>query len=259
MKLLYILVLFIANYCYSQVNLKGIIVSSEDGNSLNNVLIYKNGRYISSSKTNGIFNIECEYNSEISFLKTGYDVVKIKISNISSTDLKIILQPSETLIPEVKISNTRISGNLKKDVSQFKNNDTIFKLQKEIGLPKSPEKPRERPPELTRDILLPLLGATICLENVYKVISGDSKKMKRLYKYEDMLEEVKWLKANFNNEYFQNIGIDSNHINEFLQYSLMNNENIKKGIKENNTSKIMLGFEATSTTYKKRIESNVTE
>ncbi|KFF26264.1 hypothetical protein [Chryseobacterium vrystaatense] len=251
-RLLYFSILLVFSFCKAQVKLGGVIIT-EEGRALGDVSIFQNGILKSYSNSEGIFSIEAEAESEITFLKTGYDVIRINITSNHIQNFKVILRTSVHLIPEVEISQIKISGNLKKDVLQFKSNDKIKKLQDDIGLPKSPEKPRERPPELMKDVIIPLLGANICLEDVYKVVSGDSKRMKRLYQYQDLQSDVQWLESNISSQYFTDIGIPIQRVHEFLEFSLVIDQNIKPAMKENNTSKILLSLEMTGVKFKNRL------
>jgi len=66
----------------------------------------------------------------------------------------------------------------------------IENMKNNIGVPAPPEKPREKVPTLKNTVAVPVIPIAIAvnLNNLYKIISGDARRMKALYKYEDQQE-----------------------------------------------------------------------
>ena len=147
----------------------------------------------------GNFSIAGKMGDELRFAKEKYKGERIKINN---DFLKVILQQLPQEIEEVKIINKRLAESQEE------------KLRKDIGLPKGPEKPREKPADLADDFLR--IPPKVNIQNIYDAISGKSRRLKRLYKYEDLQEGLAWIQNNIDLEYFAEAGISPEKFNDFL-------------------------------------------
>jgi len=151
----------------------------------------------------GNFSIAGKMGDELRFAKEKYKGERIKINNDL---LKVILQQLPQEIEEVKIVNKRLAESQEE------------KLRKDIGLPKGPEKPREKPADLADDFLR--IPPKVNIQNIYDAISGKSRRLKRLYKYEDLQEGLAWIQNNIDLEYFAEAGISPEKFNDFLMFAL---------------------------------------
>ncbi|MCG2792486.1 MAG: hypothetical protein L6262_02920 [Weeksellaceae bacterium] len=69
---------------------------------------------------------------------------------------------------------------------------------------------------------MPLIGIppTVNIQAIYDVLSGKSRRLKRLYKYEDLQEGLAWIRNNIDSQYFEEAGIAPEKLNDFLTFSL---------------------------------------
>ncbi len=183
--------------------ISGVVVSEED-HPISKVLIVNMSSNQKVYTDNfGNFSIAGKMGDELRFAKEKYKGERIKINNDL---LKVILQQLPQEIEEVKIVNKRLAESQEE------------KLRKDIGLPKGPEKPREKPADLADDFLR--IPPKVNIQNIYDAISGKSRRLKRLYKYEDLQEGLAWIQNNIDLEYFAEAGISPEKYNDFLMFSL---------------------------------------
>lgn len=183
--------------------ISGVVVSEED-HPISKVLIVNMSSNQKVYTDNfGNFSIAGKMGDELRFAKEKYKGDRIKINNDL---LKVILQQLPQEIEEVKIVNKRLAESQEE------------KLRKDIGLPKGPEKPREKPADLADDFLR--IPPKVNIQNIYDAISGKSRRLKRLYKYEDLQEGLAWIQNNIDLEYFAEAGISPEKFNDFLMFSL---------------------------------------
>ncbi|ROI13723.1 hypothetical protein EGH73_06985 [Epilithonimonas hominis] len=177
---------------------------SEESNPISKVLIVNmtsNQKVYSDNVGN--FSIEGKIGDELRFAKERYKGEKIIISN---NLFKVVLQQLPQEIEEVKIINKRLAESQEE------------KLRTDIGLPKGPEKLREKPADLADDFLR--IPPKVNIQNIYDAISGKSRRLKRLYKYEDLQEGLAWIQNNIDLEYFAEAGISPEKFNDFLMFAL---------------------------------------
>ena len=183
--------------------ISGVVVSEED-HPISKVLIVNMSSNQKVYTDNfGNFSIAGKMGDELRFAKEKYKGERIKINNDL---LKVILQQLPQEIEEVKIVNKRLAESQEE------------KLRTDIGLPKGPEKPREKPADLADDFLR--IPPKVNIQNIYDAISGKSRRLKRLYKYEDLQEGLAWIQNNIDLEYFAEAGISPEKFNDFLMFSL---------------------------------------
>lgn len=210
---------------------------SSDDHYISNALVYNTvnkKRTYTSSK--GKFVIEGEMNDELRFVKEGYERYILKIKNNSDVEVRMVKIPTE--IEEIKVR--KLTGNLTKDAQRMKIDNSIEKLKNNIGLPKPKENYREKVPTVVNDVILPLfsLAPTIKIQEIYSIISGDSRRQKALFKYEDLQKDIKWIRERLDNDFFIRNNIPNERINEFLEFAIVHNPNIQNGIKQNNVNNV---------------------
>lgn len=212
-------------------------VISEESNPISKVLIVNmtsNQKVYSDNVGN--FSIEGKIGDELRFAKERYKGEKIIISN---NFLKVVLQELPQEIEEVKIINKRLAESQEE------------KLRQSIGLPKAPEKSREKPIG-AKEVLLPLLGASLNVDNLYKWLSGNSRRLKNRYKYEDLQEGLVWIKTNVDLEYFAEAGISPDKFNDFLMFALQD-EKVLMYMKAKNVGGITVALDNNIVAYLERI------
>ena len=98
------------------------------------------------------------------------------------------------------------------------------------------------------------LGPALNIQAVYDLVSGKSRRLKSLYKYEDLQERIIWIKERIDPDYFISQGVEKEKINEFLQFSLMINPNIGRYISAKNISAVELELDKAMELYKKQVK-----
>ena len=156
-------------------------------------------------------------------------------------------------IEEVKVSNLRLTGDLNTDARNLTKFDKVAQLQSEIGVPTAPEKPRETPPPTLEKVgVIRYALSNLNFNNLYKNISGDSRRMRSLYKYEDTQDNIAWIRERIDDDYFTKVGIPEDKITEFLQFSMGLKPEINKWIRARNLSRILFDLEETFPKYLNR-------
>lgn len=215
--------------------ISGVVVSEED-HPISKVLIVNMSSNQKVYTDNfGNFSIAGKMGDELRFAKEKYKGERIKINNDL---LKVILQQLPQEIEEVKIINKRLAESQEE------------KLRKDIGLPKGSEKPREKPADLADDFLR--IPPKVNIQNIYDAISGKSRRLKRLYKYEDLQEGLVWIKTNIDLEYFAEAGISPEKFNDFLMFSLKD-EKVLMYMKAKNLGGLTVSLDNHIGAYLKRI------
>lgn len=229
---IYFLFLLIGSKLYSQSFITGNVFS-EDGIKINNVQIFnadtKKNTY---TDLDGNFIIEGEIGNQLIFIKTGFERNSVIVNKLLMSVIFLKHIPYD--IQEVKINP--FSGNIYLDTKRIKINNSKEILEEEIGLPKLKGKQREKIPNVVNDIITPLISTTptIKIQELYTLISGNGRRMKRLYQYQDTQENIKWLREGIGEEYFLKLGIPLEKINEFLEFAIKTNPGILYSIKTNN-------------------------
>ncbi|MBB4806433.1 hypothetical protein HNP38_001729 [Chryseobacterium defluvii] len=236
---------------FSQQRIKGKVMSENDM-VITSVLVVNvsNGKSVYNDSS-GEFMIEGSGNDELRFIKKGYERV---VRKVYGTDIpvNVILQRIPEEIEEVEI--LKLTGDLKKDSKRLTKEDKVAKLQKDIGLPRPPEVMREKAPEL-KDVLLSIgTVLTFDIDAIYKLISGDARRMKNLYKYEDSQRNMKWIIDRTDAQYFLDQGIPEGKIKEFIQYAFTENPHILPFVKKKNIDGALFEMEKTIPKYVERLK-----
>ncbi len=192
------------------------------------------------SDSYGKFSINANMGDEIRFAKESYKLGKMVITNNNFQVVKLEKIPQE--IEEVKIINKNLAESQEE------------KLRKDIGLPKGPEKPREKPADAVDDIVKPLIRIPpmVNVQAIYDVVSGKSKRLRRLYKYEDLQEGLAWIHNNIDLQYFSEAGIPSEKFNDFLMFALKD-EKVLMYMKAKNIGGITVALDNNINAYLERI------
>lgn len=188
----------------------------------------------------GEFSIPAKTGDEIRFVKENYEREKWIVSDNLTITIRLSKIPME--IEEVTIENKRVAEAKKEE------------LRQSIGLPKGPEKPREKPADAVDDIVRPLIRIPpmVNIQAIYDVMSGKSRRMKRLYKYEDLQEGLAWINNNVDLEYFAEAGITPDKFNDFLMFSLRD-EKVLMYMKAKNIGGITISLDNNIKDYLERI------
>ena len=233
------------------------IVLDEDQNPLPAVLIF-NLRSEEKAYTNiqGEFSIGAKPTDELRFIRSSFERGSIIMGNTEFTSpITVVLTRIATEIEEVAISNINLTGDLNFDSQNLSKFDKVAKLRSEIGVPGPPEKPREKPAEAVRDIFIPLLSITptVNIQAIYDVLSGKARRQKSFYNFQDLQDNLHWIRERVEDDYFTKMGIPSVKISQFIQFSIGLKPEINSAVKTKNLSKVLLLFEETSPKFLKNL------
>ena len=204
-KLLFIL-FFISYSCITaQTFVSGKILNEEES-PLPGVQIFNmQNKKVVYTDAEGRFRIEASTGDEIRILTNQYNRREIIVSESTlKQEQNIKMNPSVREIAGVNILSK----------SQIEN------MKSKIGVPGPPEKPREKVPTLKNSVKIPIIPIAIAvyLNNIYKLVSGDARRMKALYKYEDQQEYLTKLAMLPGDDFWEQSGIPSEKRTEFIQY-----------------------------------------
>lgn len=202
---------------------------------------------------NGEFSINASANDELRFVRQNYDRnSKVINQNDFSVSLKVTLVRMAQEIEEVEVSPLKLTGDLNTDSRNLTKIDLGTYVENAVGVPRPPEKPRETPPPtLEKAGVLGFVYSNLNLNNLYKNISGDARRMRTLYKYEDVQENINWIRQRIPDDYFVEIGIPQEKIPEFLQFSIGIKPEISQAIRATNVSKVIFILDETLPEYLK--------
>ena len=234
-RIIYITILFFSVLGFSQ-SISGK-VETEEGLSIGNVLVIniKTNEKVNTDE-NGKFTISAKLQDEIRFVKKGYDRVS-HIVKSADFDKHILLKmrETETVIKEVVIIPKSKIDRLKKDI--------------EVPTVKKGTESKPRPARW-KDVL------ALDIDAFEELITGNARRKKTRYKYEEMQADVLQVKEFLGEEYFIENKIPSERIHEFLEFSIIEKPEIKKHMKTGNQTQVMMILEEMFPIYHKRLETN---
>jgi hypothetical protein len=243
---------FLTIYSFGQQKITGKTLSENDMIVASVLVVNISNDQKVYSNSQGEFSIEGSEKDEIRFIKKGYERASKKVIDPKSP-MNVVLVRIPEEIEEVEIIST--TGDLSKDSKKLTKIDKKEQLQKAIGLPKSPEKPRETPAEV-KQVLLAAAFGNLNIQSIYDLVSGKSRRQKRWYKYEDVQLDIAWIRKRIDDEYFIKEGIPAERISEFLEFSFMVKPEIRSFVKAQNINRVMFGLESVLPVYVDRLKKN---
>ena len=147
------------------------IITDEDQNPLAAVLVFNmKTEQKSYTNINGEFIIAANLNDELRFIRNGFERnSKIVSQQDFNSALNMIIIRTIQEIEEVKVPAVRLTGDLDKDSKNLTKFDKVVQLQREVGVPGLPEKPRETPPPTIEQVgTLGYLWSNINIFTLYK-------------------------------------------------------------------------------------------
>ncbi|WP_276703015.1 carboxypeptidase regulatory-like domain-containing protein [Chryseobacterium sp.] len=243
---------FLTVYFFGQQKITGKTLSENDMIVTSVLVVNVSNDQKVYSNSLGEFSIEGSEKDEIRFVKKGYERASRKVSD-AEISMNVILVRIPEEIEEVEIIST--TGDLAKDSKRLTKIDKKEQLQKDIGLPKPPEKPREVPAEVKKVLLAAAFG-NVNVQAVYDLISGKSRRQKRWYKYEDVQDDILWIRKRIDDDDFVKDGIPAERIPEFLEFSFIIKPEIRSYVKAKNISRVMFNLESVLPIYVDRLKTN---
>lgn len=243
---------FLTIYFFGQQKITGKTLSENDMIVASVLVVNISNDQKVYSNSSGEFSIDGSEKDEIRFIKKGYERASRKVANAESP-INVVLVRIPEEIEEVEIIST--TGDLSKDSKRLTKIDKKEQLQKAIGLPKNPEKPREVPAEV-KTVLLAAAFGNVNVQAVYDLISGKSRRQKRWYKYEDLQDDILWIRKRIDDDDFVKDGIPVERISEFLEFSFIIKPEIRSYVKAKNISRVMFNLDEVIPVYVDRLKEN---
>jgi hypothetical protein len=252
-KKLFFIALFLYGIVYSQQIVTGKITDDNNINlgSVTVVNISTDKKVYSNSL--GEFSIEASRSDELRFVRPGYERVSKRIfadgvdSQIFITLVRIPEEIEEVEVPK------KLSGDLSKDSRTVAKVDRGEIVQQAVGLPQPIGKMREKPAEV-KSVLLPMLLGQLNVQGAYDLISGKARKQKRQYKYDDLQDNILWVRKRVEDDYFTNAGIPAERISEFIEFSFIIKPQVRTYVKARNLSGVLLRLEETMPVFLQRLK-----
>lgn len=202
----------------------------------------------------GAFKIPAKPGDIIRFtsIVTDRQDVTVTEENLKNPNNFVELKIAYYDIQEVVISRFKPTGNLRKDVSSLKTGEKMLAVQKMIGLPvpKGDGLPTQIPAAGFSGG-----GLTFGLDSIYDILSGEKKKKERTNQYEKMNTTIVGIKKYFGEEYFTNLKIPANLIDNFLQF-VYTSENLYPYIQANNYEVASVYIEKYLPIYQRRLRNS---
>lgn len=238
---------------FSQKTVEGS-VSDEDGVALPSVMIMN----ISSQKkvytaSDGTFSIEAAPEDELRFIRSGYERSSIQAKYLADRKSTIKLTRIAEQIEEVEIAN--LTGDIKKDSRKVAKIDKGKIVEEAVGLPQPTGKMRETPADI-KQVLLPILLGNLNIQGLYDLISGDARRMKRQYKYDDLQEDISWIRDRVEDDYFIKEGIPKERIPEFIEFSFSDKPQTRTFVRAKNLTGALSRMEESFPVFVKRLKEN---
>ncbi|MCL1665836.1 hypothetical protein M2T78_16335 [Elizabethkingia ursingii] len=218
-----------------------------------------------------IINDEGQKQSEVQIhnMRTGYSVMNDSDGNFSIEALpgdEIRLTSSRFLRTNIVLKEGHFKSKQTIQLNPFVKEiagvqldkrsmkDRVVVLQNKIGLPPPPKKPREVPPPTMKQVgAIKYLLSNRNLNNLYKNLSGDARRMRSLYHYEDAEEKLGWIRESLGDDFFEENSIPSDRQKEFIHF-VMGKEELHIPIKEKNIGAVKFAFSRYAQDFIKLIE-----
>ncbi|MFC3160556.1 hypothetical protein SAMN05443633_102118 [Chryseobacterium arachidis] len=205
------------------------------------------------SLQDGTFSINAAADDEIRFLRSGYERASIKASYGLNKELNIVLIRIIQEIEEVELS--RITGDLTKDSKAVAKTDKGQIVKDAVGLPEPVGKMREEPAKVGQ-VLLPILLGNLNVQGLYDLISGDARRMKRQYRYDDLQEDISWIRNRVEDDYFTKLGIPKERISEFIGFAFESYPQVRTFVRAKNLTGALSRMDEAIPVYVQRIKES---
>lgn len=249
------MLLFFATCFQAQIFNGEILINDYSNFYLNQVFVTNlNTHKTVLSNIYGSFSIEAKTGDVIRFTSIVTDRKDFVISdkNFQNSNNIIELKVAYHDIEEVVITNFKPSGNLRKDLAHLKTSNKKEQIRKAVGLPLP--KGDGTSPE-NQIAALKDGGLTFSVEAIYDALSGERKKKERLYAYEKMKISIANIKSYYGVEYFTNLRIPVNLIDNFLQF-VYSSDNLIQYLDNKNMESISIYIEKYLPIYHKRLRNS---
>lgn len=197
--------------------------------------------------------MEASPDDEIRFVKSGYERASIKAMYGFENYLMIRLIRVAQDIEEVKVTN--MTGDLNKDAKAVAKTDKGKIVQDAVGLPQPVGKMREKPAEI-KEVLVPIILGQLNIQGMYDLVSGKARRQKRQYRYDDLQEDISWIRSRVEDEYFTKEGIPEGRISEFIEFSFVTKPQTRAFIRAKNLAGALAGMEEMIPVFTSRLKES---
>lgn len=251
------ILLFICMFFFSQQIISGKI-TDEDGIALPVVTVINMATDLKIyTAADGSFSIEVSSpDDEIRFVRNGFERSSIKASYGINKILDIRLTRAAREIEEVQVA--KLTGDLNKDSKAVAKIDRSKIVEDAVGLPQPVGKMRETPANV-KQVLIPILLGNLNVQGLYDLVSGDARRMKRKYRYDDLQEDIAWIRARAEDEYFTKEGIPAERISEFIEFAFVNRPQSRTFVRTKNLTGALSRMEDVFPVFLTRLKESRTE
>ena len=250
-------VLFLQLFCTAQAQqFAGEVFMRDEGAVLLNQVYITNlaeQRTVLSDYT-GNFSIAAKPGDIVRFTSIISERLDVRITpELLSKKNFVELKWQTYRIEEVVLPRFKVTGNLRKDLAAIKIDDRKEKIKNFIGLPKTQVKDSAQLPPL---LIYGGGGIGLSIDAIYGYLSGERKKMERLYAYEKMSKSVRKVHQYFGTDYFVKLKIPAHLTDNFLQFVYTSDNFYSAVVEENNPEAVQPLIEKYLPVYRKRLETS---
>lgn len=248
-----IILFFLFIHLFSQQKISGRI-TDDDGIALPVVTVMNMATDRKTyTSADGAFAIEIDSpDDEIRFIRNGFERSSIKAMYGINKELNIRLTRVAQEIEEVEVM--KITGDIAKDSKAVAKSDQSQIVEDAVGLPQPVGKMRETPADI-KQVLIPILLGNLNVQGLYDLISGDARRMKRQYRYDDLQEDIAWIRDRVDDEYFIKEGIPAERISEFIEFSFVNQPQSRTFVRAKNLSGALSRMENAFPVFVERLKA----
>lgn len=239
-RILFFVFIFLGIFSYAQQLVSGKVLD-EEGHPVSGIQVLNlTSNQAAVSNLSGEYSISANVGDQVVFVSKQYQRYNLTVSAQNYSQFLLV-----KLLPFTReIEGVRILS--KSDIDRMKQN---------VGVPGPPEKPREKVPERLGDVLAIGIPPAIAvnIDALYKMISGDARRMKNLYKYEDRQDRLQTVVNQLGLAFFRDNNIPAGKEKEFVQY-VMGKEEIQTMIRDRNFTGVEFALMRNAPDFVKSLE-----
>ncbi len=256
MRSLLVLFLFLISCALSfsqEKMIEGRIVIDVDDETPEGIMITNSRTQITSiTDLTGSFSLRVQENDELIIRSALFESRNfiIRKSMMDKALIQIHLNYQPVILDEAVITE-KLTGYLDKDVKYKPSKDVIAKLYKDIGINPDNGKLRDSTALKPWKEQMPF---TLNVEGIFGAITGDTRRKRNLYEFEDKDKRIHNIKDYLGDNYFvDDLNIPQEKIIDFIYYSF-DNSSIPTYYEKGDYLSIMVELNITSKNYLNRLE-----
>ncbi|WP_295842810.1 hypothetical protein [uncultured Apibacter sp.] len=217
------------------------------------------GIYVKNISTNytiltditGNFTIPAQIGDPIMFQSYNIEKRTVLVTQemFTKLEMKIQLDIKEKQLEDIYISPFKTYGSIELDVKRIPMMNKTNKILKKLGN-LNPTQKLDGSTDIDSE-LAKVSSMKFGIEGILDFISGDAKRKERLSIFEEQSNNIKNIREYFGDNYFEELGLKKNEINDFILYIYLNH-NLKFYYDHNNYFQILSIFDKNILIYKSR-------